>query len=384
LLFLLLFGAYVCREAFCPLSATFVRTAVEAIEANSEPSLVNALARYNRVRLAHHLQLSLRHDLDEDGDGSLSLSELNRLRDFGLEPEQLQKKSIHASLPNLIDACHRAGLLPRSYTVSTARRGARFAAVGEVEQMKKPIRAEIDGMLTTWQMPDYSRLETWKRGGLRFLQWVRIPVYWLGRPRTVAAWLASCFFVSLMATSFLHRRRLATGLLVGCILSAPFIFPVLEWLVLSLWYSRSISISCSGIAGRTYLYMAIGFLCLSMACAGYGARVAGGKRTPRLYFFVGTLGLGIALLAWCLLGWLVAEGWRPDSELPYMLLAFWTDWDKLLFLLVPGWVKYPATVLGGVSLIIGILGLTGLSPFGRRAKRSASVSARSKQEEESE
>lgn len=357
LLFLLLFGAYVCRTAFFPVLPGLVRMAIDAIEARWDPSLINAMARHNRVSLAHRLQLSLRRGLDMDGDGSLAPSELKRLRDLQLEPEELQKKSVDVSLPQLIEASHRAGLLPTSYTVSTARREAWFAAVGEVEAMKRPVRARIEAMLKWWEVPDYSRLETWKRGAVLLLQWLQRPVYALGRPRTVLAWLTFCFSVALMASAFLRRGKFAKSLLLGGALAVPLI---LRWFLFDFslyWIKYDFSIICQPIT----------FLCLSMACAGCAGRIAAGRRRPRFYFSSAALGLGIVLLVWALPRWLSGEAFRPLPQETYTLL-WWGSLidDTLLWLAIPAWLKDGAVVLGAISAIGGGLALGRFPKFAWR------------------
>ncbi len=78
--------------------------------------------------------------VDLDGDGSLNQDELNRAREFGLDPEELLKKSVRADLTALIEASHAARLLPTSYTAAIARREARLTAVTEVEEMERSAR----------------------------------------------------------------------------------------------------------------------------------------------------------------------------------------------------------------------------------------------------
>ncbi len=55
LLCLFLMAGGVCIIAFRSPIVKLVRYTVEAIEAASDPSLVTALARHRRIRLAHHL-----------------------------------------------------------------------------------------------------------------------------------------------------------------------------------------------------------------------------------------------------------------------------------------------------------------------------------------
>lgn len=366
LLFLLLLGGYVCLEAFYPVLSRLTRFAILYLEAGCEPSLMNAVARYKRVRLAHHLQLSLRHGLDKDGDGSLAPSELNRLPDLGLQPEELQKRSIDASLPQLIEACHRAGLLPTSYSVCTARREAWFAAVAEVEAMKRPVRAKIEAMLKQWEVPDYSRLETWKRGTSLFLKWVRIPLGMLGRPRTVLVWLMFCFFIGLMAGAFLRRGKSAKSLLLGGALAVP--------VILCSFFSslfRTFMMPCD----FWVICEPVGFLSLSMACAGYAGKIAGGERSRRFYLSSAAVGLGTVLLVWAFPRWLSGEALRPAE-----LLGGWLPADRLLYLGIPGWVKDAAVGVGGASLVAGALALAGFRGLGSGKRRVVSSEAPEQQE----
>jgi len=369
LFFLLVFAVHVCLEYVWPIIPRLVRTAVYAMEAGSEPRLINATARFRRVRLAHQLQLSLRRLLDGDEDGSLSPDELDGARDFGLEPGELQKRSIHASLAQLVQGCHRARLLPSSYTASIARREAWLAAEGEVEQMKRPVREEIEGMLKTWEIPDYSRLETWRRGAVRFLQWLHIPVFWLGRPRTLVVWLTSCVFISLMATSSFRRRKLAIALLLGCALSVPLTFPALKSLAFSLVHLDYFLRGRSWVGVGMYVSPGMGFLCLSMASAGYGARIGGGHRSHSFYFFSGALGLGITLLVWNVHRWVFGEAWWRGSELGDWFYEASIGGDWLFSSPIPNWVRSAAAAVGAVSLITGCLGFAHLRISPPRAGR---------------
>jgi hypothetical protein len=374
LLFLLLFGAYVCREAFFPVTPRLHRFYTEQLFAEYEPGVVDALARSRKVRLARQLQVALGRTADRDGDGVLSEDESNSLRDFALQPEEIWKKSVHADLARLMAACHRAGLLPKSYTLRVARGEARFAAVAEVENLNRPAREEIDEFLKVWEMPDYSRLETWKRGVMLFFRWLEIPVLTLGRPRTVVVWLLFCFFLSLTVTAHARTKRFAKGLLVGAGVSLPLVPDIIVWIAIVVrplaavvyalygWtfevmhstalvalglsllllgtllgtgylrnaglVKRILAVVPLLVTGWMYLFAfrvgrsallgpAIGFPCLSMAFAGFAGRIASGGHNSYRLFSVGMLGLGIVLLAWTaargLSGPRSPLGWFPND-----------------------------------------------------------------------
>ena len=365
LLFLLLFGAYVCREAFFPLTPRLHRMYSEAILACYEPPLVDALARSRKVRLAWQLQVALGRTAHRDADGLLSEDEANSLRDFGLEPEQLRKKSVHADLPRLMAACHQAGLLPKSYTVRVARRDARFAAVAEVENLNRPAREEIDSILTVWEMPDYGRWKTWRRGVKRFLEYLSEFVFLLGRPRTVIVWLLFCFFLALTVASLFRKGKFTVGLLTGFCLAIPVIvYGFLTPECYLAWVLRNHDISISWVVAAV-----TAFLCLSMASSGYAGEAALGKRGRRFYVCTGAVGLGIVLIAWGIVRVVSGPALDPDGESAWRFLSFqfpvcirpiglWcSDYDWLLWWVwVPTWLHWTLSGVGAASLAAGLLG----------------------------
>ena len=364
LLFLLLFGAYVCREAFFPVTPRLVRMGAEAILASWEPRLVDCLARLRKVRLARQLQVALGRTADRDGDGVLNEQEEDWIRGFGLEPEEVREKSVHADLARLMAACHRAGLLPKSYTVRVARRDARFAAVAEVENLNRPARDKIDGILKVWDMPDYGRWKTWRTGTERLLEYLDEFVFLLGRPRTVAVWLLFCFFLSLIVASLFHKRKFTVGLLTGlCIASAVVAYGFLTSLYLP-WVLRNHGIPISWVVAAV-----TAFLCLSMASSGYAGKVSSGKRSRRFYVCTGAAGLGIVLIAWGTVRVVSGPALDPDGETVWRFLAFqfpacirpiglWcSEYDWLLWWVwVPTWLHWALSGIGAASLAAGLRG----------------------------
>ncbi len=355
MLFWLLLLSNVCVWAFYPILPRLVRYAIQYLDAGSEPRLVDAMARHNRIREAHRLQISLRAVVDTNADGSLSPSESDRLRGLGLDPEELQKKSVDASLPHLVEASHSAGLLPKSYTVAAARRNAWFSALAEVEAIKRPLRAEIEGMLKWWEKPDYSRLETWRHGASLFPKVVLSPVGAIGRPRTVFVWLLTCFFVSLMVTALARRGRLAIGLVIGGVLGALVV-------LCSLVSHFGLYLIVYDVWG---ICEPLGFLCLTMACTGYAGKISGRGRSGRFYRPVAAIGLAVVLLTW---RWFAGQTFEGDE-------LSWEYWpaDRLLYLRMPGLVKDLAILVGGACLVAAVLTLMGINGREKRVKRSPSV-----------
>jgi hypothetical protein len=365
LLYLLFLGFCVFREAFLPVLPNLVRIAIQAMQSYSDPRLVTALARSRRARMARRLQFSLWHVADKDANGSLEGTELDLLWTAGLDPEELRTKPIQANLPRLFDACHRLGLLPSSYTFSSSLREARLAATAEVERIQSPLRLRIEPMLKTWEEPDYLQLKTWKRGGVRFVQYLWSSLWWFGRPRTVLVWFPFCFFVSLLVTAPLRRGKSPVGFLLGFALSAPII----------VWSVRS-SYGFFPEFMRTVLYSYIifegaAFLCLTMAVAASAARLGEGRRNRRLLASVAAMGLGAVLLIWGLPRWISGQALSPPTVNVEMFLGgIAVDW--LFCIAIPFWVKDVSGCLGAVCFVIGGLGLARARGF--QATRKSGLS----------
>jgi hypothetical protein len=303
--------------------------------------------------------------VDKDGDGKLGESELEKIREFGLDPEQLEGRSVDADLSRLIAASHRAGLLPRSYTAREARRDAWFSSVAEFEELKKPYRTEMEAMLKVWEMPDYGKWKTWQHGMQLFGEWIQHPVGMLGRPRTVLVWLLFCYFLALIATPQFPRNTLAIGVLIGGVLGItagaftafPHFFRFSENL-------RDLSLYDNFLYTLYYVLPATGFVLLSMAATGYAGRAASGRRGRRFYSSVGALGFSIVLLAWGLPWWLSGKAFSPPSYDDAAWIAEKGDW--LLSRPVPDWVRDGAMVPGVILLILGAWGM--LLPLWKKKK----------------
>ncbi len=364
LLFLLLFAAFIVNEAFFPLLPKLTRMAMDALDAASEPRLVNVLARHRRIRAAKQLQVSLYCAADRNRDGALDEAEQTRLKEWGLDATELEKKSVRADLTHLIEASHRAGLLPKSFTARDVRRDARFGALAEFEQIKKPYRIEINTMLKAWEMPDYRSWETWKRGINRFHEQLLMFSYVLGKPQTLFVWFCVCFFVPLMLTACLRKWKYAIGLLVGTAFGIAAAYGTCFYIILSPFFKNGFAGSVPYVL--SYVLPAIAFVALSAAFAGSAGRVASGRRRPRLYASAGVLGLGAVLLFWSLPRWVSGEVFRPTSEEGHWIWAFMSGGERLLFDTVPDWVRDGAMVPGGILLIVGGRGL--LSPLWRKKK----------------
>ena len=374
LLYLFLMAAVVCHLAFRQTIVKLVRYALQAIEAGSDPSLVTALARHKRIRLAHHFQLTLRRLADGDEDGSLSQEEMNRAREFGLDPEELAKKSVEADLSQLMEACHHAGLLPISYTAAIARREARLAAVAQVEEMKRPARAEIEAMLRTWTKPDYSQLDTWARGGWRFLRQLDLPFRTLGWTGPVVVWLIFCFSATLMVISFVRTGKTAKSLLMGGALPLPLILYAVFQTLRRAPFWNPLSFICS----------AIGFVCVSMAAAAFAAKMAERSSNRRLLFSIAALVLGVSLLVWALPRLLSGKAFGPGYiQTVYadgLVSLFQIPAGLLFFITLPMWVKDAAIVIGTVCFIAGLVGFARFPLSGAERKESAPAGVQGKEE----
>ena len=364
LCFLVLFGAHILNEAFFPLLPKLTRMAIDALDAASEPKLVNALARHRRIRVAEQLQVSLYCAADRNGDGVLDEAEQTRLEEWGLNATELEKKSARADLTQLIEASHRAGLLPKSFTARDVRRDGRFAAVAEFEQIKKPYRIEISAMLKAWQLPDYRRWETWERGINRFYEQLLMFSYVLGKPQTLFVWFSVCFFVPLMLTACLRKGKYAIGLLVGTAFGIAAAYGTCFYIVLSPFFKRVFAGSVPYVL--SFLLPAVAFVALTAAFAGSAGRMSSGRRRPGLYSSVGAAGLGAVLLFWSLPRWVTGEASRTASEEAHWIWAFMAGGERLLYDTVPDWVRDGPMIPGAIFLIVGAWGM--LLPLWKRKK----------------
>lgn len=378
LFFLVVFLGYACHEAFWPVSPRLNWIAVRSIQAHWEPRLVDALARFRRVGLARRLQLSLRRAADRNGDGMLGEDESATLTALGLDRQELEKTSVQANLAQLVDASHQTGLVPRSFTVRHARRDAWFAAVGEVEQINRAERARIDAMFKWWEMPDYTRPETWRRGGQQFLEYLHEFAFMLGRPRTVIVWLLFCFFVSLMVASLFRKGRFAVGLLTGFVLAISII--AYDFLSSGFYLPWVLSDHTQSIPWAVGAVTA--FVCLSMASSGHAGKFAASKQSSPFRVRVGAAGLGFVLVVWgiarvfsgpalndieAIWGFLALQ--FPVCIKPMELWCSEYDW-LLWWIWVPKWLNWTLSGIGAASLVAGLLGFVGLPRlcFKARAK----------------
>lgn len=355
LILLLLFAAHIVNEALFPLLPRLTRMAIEFIDGASEPTLVNALSRYRRIRFTRQLQMSLRAIADKNGDGVIDETERTRLEQWGLDATQLDNKSVHADLAQLIRASHRARLLPKSFTARDVRRDARFAAVAEVEQMKGTYRAEIDAMLKAWEIPDYRRWATWKRGINCLYEQILMFVLTLGKPQTLFVWFSACFFVPLMLTAWLKKGQYAVGLCLGTAFGIGVAYGTCLCIMIDPFFREVFGRSASYVV--SHLLPAVAFVALSAAFAGSAGRVASGKRQPRLYASVGAVGLGAALLLWSLPRWVSGKVFQPASEDGDWIWRFMTGGERLLYDTVPDWVRDGSLIPGAIFLIAGAWGL---------------------------
>lgn len=354
LLFLLLFAAHIVNEAFFPLLPKLTSMAIESIDAGSEPTLVNALSRHRRIRFAWQLQTALRAAVDRNGDDVLDEPGRTQLEEWGLDAAELEKKSIHADLTQLIHASHRAGLLPMSFTARDVRRDARFAAVVEVEQMKRAYRDEINAMLKASEMPDYGHWTTWKRGATRLYEQLLMFVYMLGKPQTLLVWFSACFFVPLILTAHLPKGKYAIGLLLGTAFGAAVVYSSCFRFIMRRLSEMVVAGDVSYVL--SHLLPAVALLTLSTAFAGSAGRVASGRHRPRIYSSVGLLGLGAVLLFWSLPRWASGEVFQTTSGEGHWVFALIMGSERLLFDTVPDWVRDGAMVPGAILLIVGAWG----------------------------
>lgn len=265
-------------------------------------------------------------------------------RDLGLEGEDLQKRSPQLDLARLIDASHRAGLLPTSFTCGVARREAFFAAQGEAESMFQPVRQEIKHIVRGWQMPDYLCWKTWKTGIIRFVQWLHMPIFQMASPRVFLAWAPFCaFFVALLASGF-RKTGAAIGSLLVLVPAALFARNTMRSHPLFYFHSDYVGWRAGVICATVAL------ACLSLAFALWGTRIAARKPRRRLSVSACTLGLGAVLLLW-------RFGWGPFSGRLWQrseLMDWFFDetalYDRLLWYATPDWL-YPGSVVAGVALI---------------------------------
>jgi hypothetical protein len=185
----------------------------------------------------------------------------------------------------------------------------------------------------------------------------------LGHPMTVVVWLLFCFFAGLTATSYVPRRRLAISVCLGAFLAIPVAFYLWSDVFLSPFYREVFGYPFSHISPG------IGFLCLSMACAGYGGVIPGRGHSRRFCLLSGALGLGIVLLAWALPRWLSGEAFAHPGEEGHWLLWPMVPGDRLLWGTIPGLAKDVAVMVSGACLITAALGVAGFPKFRRGRRR---------------
>lgn len=351
LLFLVLLGAFVCKEAFSPIIPevySFNGVPTYTLPGMG-PAFVFEMARLKRLRLSQQLKSSLRQAVDRDGDGSLDGVEIGRAQDLGLDGEDLQKTSPQLDLARLIDASHRARLLPTSFTYGVARWEAFFAAQGEAEVLAAQSQNEIQNDLRTWEMPDYLQWRTWRRGAVRFAQWALLPVFELGRPRTVAAWLMVCFFVSLAASVLCPKA--GTLVAVGLAGSSYPLFRLYSFS--GTWFFPLHSDYL--YFKQSLVYTTVGFISLSLACALCGSRVGRPHHPKRLILCGSLLDLGMVLLAWRFgLGPFGGSVWE-NCELSDWFAEVHFNYDRIVRSNVPDWVHAGSVFLGAVCLALGLM-----------------------------
>jgi hypothetical protein len=236
--------------------------------------------------------------------------------------------------------------------------------VAEFEQIKKPYRIEINAMLKAWEMPDYRRWETWKRGIDRFYEQLVMFVHMLGKPQTLVIWFSVCFFVPLMVVAYLRKGKYAFGLLLGTACGAAVVYAACFCFVMR----RLSEMVMAGNVGYvlSHLLPAATLLSLSAAFAGSAGRIASGRHRPRLYASAGAVGLGAVLLFWSLPRWVTGEASRTASEEAHWIWAFMAGGERLLYDTVPDWVRDGAMIPGAIFLIVGAWGM--LLPLWKRKK----------------
>lgn len=275
-----------------------VRIACDAILADSEPKMLDAIYRSNRANATRRLRAALTTKLDTDEDGVLSDAEQESAQNIGLDPIQLTLPPLRVELEQLIPAAQRAGQVPLSYTPRALKKEAWRAALVETEEIMGPERRQLEAMLAWWRRPNYGSLSTWRTALAAFYEYVVLwgPYGLLGNPFHWIPFFAMTYLAALIAALLLRGRRAAAAILTAVIISGGInglwaaVLP--HSIRIRDYWSGPFPINSLCITGDSLLILAA-----AIAGARRGARYSDRARP----LHVSMLLLGAILLAWGIL-----------------------------------------------------------------------------------
>jgi len=133
---------------------------------------VGFVCKYEKAVQAHSFQKALLQHYDLNHDGRLDVREARALaRETRLSTHDLTASCVRADLGRLVDAAHRAKILPGSITYGMLLRDGYDKGVAEHERRDKAMWAEAEPYLRYyWSGRELLTLDGWKRGIGRFYE----------------------------------------------------------------------------------------------------------------------------------------------------------------------------------------------------------------------
>jgi hypothetical protein len=340
IMLLILFAVWLVDAPILP---RLVRNAIDSILAASEPAMMDAIYRSNKVNAARRLRNALVAKLDKDEDGVFNDSERERAVALGLAPDQLFAKPFRYDLSEIVAAAQRSDLVPPSYTARVIRKAAWRAAQAETEEIMTPEREEIDSMLVWYRVPNYLEWATWKRGAVRLYEGVRF--YWLyllGNPVHWIPFLVSVYLLGLIVSlSFPHKVVVcATGILS------------LAGLAIVVVVTARGPADNYGFVNRSWLWMApAGYLLLILAVLLAGSRAVRrrklGRRAARRLVIL----LGALLLCWGGITSFLPFRFVIESD---SVTLYCQSTSYLMGIKIPLGVRIAVAVSGAITLVLAM------------------------------
>jgi len=339
---LAIFIPYVVFSA--PLLPRLVGHAIDAILADSEPRMANAIYRSNKANAVRRLRKALVAKIDKDENGILSESERQRAAALGLDPDQLSMNPFQANIEQVVGAAQHAGIVPTSYTARAVRKEAWDAAQAETKDIMVPQRQEINAMMVWYRRPNYLTWGAWENGITRFLQVLEWRFFYtLGNPSHWIPFFVSVYLLSLVACLLLWGNRALAASLLSLLIVLPVVLARMLQVPAERFEASSIGFSWYEICRPAGYFLLILSAAICGARRGYSLRGKKGAKALSL------LALGLVLVAWS-----VSPGFKVPITL-YPDTVIWFEDPSLMGVYVSPQLRIGMAAMGGVAFTAGVV-----------------------------